>query len=177
MEPGEITEPIRTPSGLHIFKVRDRRSASLNTMVSQVRARHILLETTAVEDDDTIRQKLVQFRERILNGEGFEAIASVNSDDKGSAANGGDLGWVGPGTFVPVFEQQLESLKIDEISQPFKTQYGWHIVQLLGRRDYDATEDALRNRCVAQLRESRAEEETEIWMRRLRDEAFVEYRL
>ena len=84
---------------------------------------------------------------------------------------------MGPGTFVPVFEQQLESLKIDEISQPFKTQYGWHIVQLLGRRDYDATEDVLRNRCVAQLRESRAEEETEIWMRRLRDEAFVEYRL
>jgi peptidyl-prolyl cis-trans isomerase SurA len=78
---------------------------------------------------------------------------------------------------VPAFEQVIESLQIDELSQPFKTQYGWHLAQLLGRRTYDATEDVIRNRCVAQLRESRAEEETEIWMRRLRDEAFVEYRL
>jgi peptidyl-prolyl cis-trans isomerase SurA len=101
----------------------------------------------------------------------------VNSADPGSAARGGDLGWVGPGTFVPAFEQQLDALAENEISQPFKTQYGWHIVQLLGRRTYDATDDVLRNRCVAQLRESRADEETEIWMRRLRDEAFVEYRL
>lgn len=177
MTPGDVSEPIRTPSGLHIFKLSDTRSATSNAMVAQVHARHILLETTAVEDDDTVRQKLVQFRERILKGDDFAAIASVNSDDSGSAANGGDLGWVGPGTFVPAFEQVLDSLAIDEISQPFKTQYGWHIVQLLGRRDYDATEDVIRNRCLAQLRESRAEEETEIWMRRLRDEAFVESRL
>jgi len=177
MQPGDVTEPIRTPSGLHIFKLRDRRSATSNAMVAQVHVRHILMETTEIEDDDTIRQKLLQFRELILKGDDFTAIASVNSDDPGSAANGGDLGWVGPGTFVPAFEQVVDSLEIDEISQPFKTQFGWHLVQLLGRRTYDATEDVIRNRCVAQLRESRAEEETEIWMRRLRDEAFVEYRL
>jgi len=174
---GGVTEPIRTPSGLHIFKVVDERSAASSALVSQVHARHILLQTNAVEDDDAVRQKLTQFRDRILRGEDFGAIASVNSDDQGSAANGGDLGWVGPGTFVPAFEQQLDALSENEISEPFKTQYGWHIVQLLGRRTYDATDDVLRNRCVAQLRESRAEEETEIWMRRLRDEAFVEYRL
>ena len=148
-----------------------------SAMVAQVHVRHILMETTEVEDDDTVRQKLLQFREMILKGDDFATIASVNSDDPGSAANGGDLGWVGPGTFVPAFEQVVDSLQVDEISQPFKTQYGWHVVQLLGRRSYDATEDVIRNRCVAQLRESRAEEETEIWMRRLRDEAFVEYRL
>jgi peptidyl-prolyl cis-trans isomerase SurA len=177
MQPGDVSEPIRTPTGLHIFKLRDRRSAASNALVQQVHVRHILMETTAVEDDDTVRQKLLQFRERILKGEDFSAIASVNSDDAASAASGGDLGWVGPGTFVPAFEKVIDGLQVDEISQPFKTQYGWHLAQLLGRRTYDATDDVIRNRCVAQLRESRAEEETEIWMRRLRDEAFVEYRL
>jgi peptidyl-prolyl cis-trans isomerase SurA len=177
LQPGEVTEPIRTPSGLHLFKLVNKRGVDQTALVSQVHARHILLETNAVEDDDTVRQKLTQFRERILKGDSFEAIASVNSADPGSAAKGGDLGWVGPGTFAPAFEKVLESLQVDEISQPFKTQFGWHIVQLLGRRTYDATDDVIRNRCVAQLRESKADEETEIWMRRLRDEAFVEYRL
>jgi len=177
LQPGEITEPIRTPSGLHIFKLVDKRGLAQTALVSQVHARHILLETNAVEDDDAVRQKLTQFRERILKGDSFEAIASVNSIDPGSAAKGGDLGWVGPGTFAPAFEAVLDTLDVDEISQPFKTQFGWHIVQLLGRRTYDATDDVIRNRCVAQLRESKADEETEIWMRRLRDEAFVEYRL
>jgi peptidyl-prolyl cis-trans isomerase SurA len=176
LAPGEVSEPIRTPSGLHIFKLIDKRGAASTALVSQVHARHILLQTTAVEDDETVRQRLATFRDRILAGESFEAIASVNSADEGSAAQGGDLGWVGPGTFVPAFEQQLDMLAENEISQPFKTQFGWHIVQLLGRRTYDATDDVLRSRCVAQLRESRADEETEIWMRRLRDEAFVEYR-
>jgi peptidyl-prolyl cis-trans isomerase SurA len=177
LKPGEVTEPIRTPSGLHIFKLIEARGVTGSTLVSQVHARHILLQTNAVEDDDAVRQKLTLFRDRILKGEGFEAIASVNSADPGSAAKGGDLGWVGPGTFVPAFEQQLDMLAENEISPPFKTQFGWHIVQLLGRRTYDATDDVIRNRCVAQLRESKADEETEIWMRRLRDEAFVEYRL
>ena len=177
LKPGEITEPIRTPSGLHIFKLVESRGAASSALVSQVHARHILLQTNAIEDDETVRQKLLQFRERILKGEPFEAIASVNSADGGSAANGGDLGWQGPGTFTPVFEQQLDQLAENEISQPFKTQFGWHIVQLLGQRTYDATDDVIRNRCLAQLRESRADEETEVWMRRLRDEAFVDYRL
>jgi peptidyl-prolyl cis-trans isomerase SurA len=177
LQSGGITEPIRTPSGLHIFRLVESRGATGSTLVSQVHARHILLETNAVEDDAAVRQKLTQFRDRILKGESFETIASVNSADPGSAAQGGDLGWVGPGTFVPAFEQQLDMLAENEISPPFKTQFGWHIVQLLGRRTYDATDDVIRNRCVAQLRESKADEETEIWMRRLRDEAFVEYRL
>ena len=101
----------------------------------------------------------------------------MTSQDPGSAADGGDLGWAGPGTFVPEFEKQLDGLKENEISQPFKTQYGWHIVQLLGRRVHDATDDVRRQRAFAELRESKAEEETELWLRRLRDEAFVEYRM
>jgi peptidyl-prolyl cis-trans isomerase SurA len=177
MKAGDVTEPIRTPSGLHIFKVLEVRGGQAPALVSQVRARHILMKPNEVEDDQTVQQKLTQIRDRVLKGESFEAIASVNSEDTGSAASGGDLGWVGPGTFVPEFEAQLDKLNENEISQPFKTQFGWHIVQLLGRRTYDASADVTRNRCVMQLREARADEETEIWLRRLRDEAFVEYRM
>jgi peptidyl-prolyl cis-trans isomerase SurA len=177
MKAGDVTEPIRTPSGLHIFKVLEVRGGQSPALVSQVHARHILMKPNEVEDDQTVQQKLNQIRERVAKGESFEAIASVNSEDTGSAASGGDLGWVGPGTFVPEFEAQLDKLNENEISQPFKTPFGWHIVQLLGRRTYDASGDVTRNRCVSQLREARADEETEIWLRRLRDEAFVEYRM
>jgi peptidyl-prolyl cis-trans isomerase SurA len=177
LHPGDITEPIRTPSGLHIFKLLEVRGASQSTMVSQVHARHILMTTNEVEDDETVRQKLLRIRERIEHGESFEAIASVTSEDSSSAATGGDLGWVVPGTFVPEFDQQLDKLADNEISQPFKTKFGWHLVQLLGRRTYDASEDVTRNKCVTQMREARADEETEVWLRRLRDEAFVDYRM
>jgi peptidyl-prolyl cis-trans isomerase SurA len=176
MKPGEVTEIIRTPSGFNIFKVVEARGAEQATLVQQVHARHILMQPTAVEDDETVRQKLTRIRERVLAGEDFAAIASVASADKGSAARGGDLGWAVPGTFVPEFARQLDALQVNEISQPFRTQFGWHIVQVLGRRTYDASDDVTRNKCVQQLRESRAEEETEIWLRRLRDEAYVEYR-
>lgn len=176
MKPGEVTEIIRTPSGFNIFKLVEARGAEQAALVQQVHARHILMQPTAVEDDETVRQKLSRIRERVLAGEDFAAIASVASADKGSAARGGDLGWAVPGTFVPEFARQLDALQVNEISQPFRTQFGWHIVQVLGRRTYDASDDVTRNKCVQQLRESRAEEETEIWLRRLRDEAYVEYR-
>jgi peptidyl-prolyl cis-trans isomerase SurA len=177
MKAGDVTEPIRTPSGLHIFKVLEVRGGQAAALVSQVDSRHILLKPTEILDDGAIRQKLSQIRERVLKGESFEAIASVTSEDPGSAANGGNLGWAAPTSFAPEFAKQLESLGENEISEPFRTQFGWHIVQLLGRRTYDASDDMTRNRCVSQLREARADEETEIWLRRLRDEAFVEIRM
>jgi peptidyl-prolyl cis-trans isomerase SurA len=177
LQAGDVTEPIRTPSGLHIFKVLEIRGGQAAALVSQVHARHILMKPTEVMDDETVRQKLTQIRDRVLKGESFEAVASVTSEDTGSAAAGGDLGWAGPGSFVPEFEKQIDALAENEISLPFHTQFGWHIVQLLGRRTYDASEDNTRNRCVSQMREARADEETEIWLRRLRDEAFVEIRM
>ena len=176
LKPGDVSEVIRTPSGLHIFKLVDTRSTQPAALVAQVHARHILMRTNAIEDDETVRQKLQEIRDRIVKGEDFAAIASVSSIDPGSATRGGDLGWTGPGSFVPEFEKQVDQLDIDEISEPFRTQFGWHIVQLLGRRTYDASEDTTRNKCVQQMRESRADEETELWLRRLRDEAYVEYR-
>jgi peptidyl-prolyl cis-trans isomerase SurA len=143
-----------------------------------VHARHILIKTNELQDDATVEQKLVSIRDRILNkGENFEAVASVVSEDPGSASSGGDLGWAGPGTFVPEFEQVLAQLQPDEISQPFRTQYGWHIIQLLGRRQFDTTEDVIRNQAFQTLRASKADEETELWLRRLRDEAYVENKL
>jgi peptidyl-prolyl cis-trans isomerase SurA len=178
MKGGEIAEPIRTPSGFHIFRLNEIRGGAGPAVVAQTQARHILLRTSELEDDQTVQQKLTEIRKRILEGgEDFAAVASVTSADPGSAADGGDLGWNAAGTFVPEFEKQLAALSEKEISQPFKTQFGWHIVQLLGRRDHDATEDRMRQQVFSQLRESKAEEETELWLRRLRDEAFVDYRM
>jgi peptidyl-prolyl cis-trans isomerase SurA len=178
MKAGEVSEPIRTPSGFHIFRLNEIRGGVQQAVVAQVHARHILLRTNELEDDQTVQTKLTNIRERVLNaGEEFGAIAAVTSQDPSSAADGGDLGWSGPGTFVPEFEKQLEGLSENEITQPFKTKYGWHIVQLLGRRMHDVTDDVRRNTAFAELREAKAEEETELWLRRLRDEAFVEYRM
>jgi peptidyl-prolyl cis-trans isomerase SurA len=178
MKPGETSEPIRTPSGFHIFRLNEIRGGTGQSVVAQVHARHILLKTNELEDDQTVEAKLNDIRTRVLSGkEDFAAIAAVTSQDPGSAADGGDLGWTGPGAFVPEFEKQIDGLSENEISKPFKTQYGWHIVQLLGRRQHDSTEDVRRQRAFAELRESKAEEETELWLRRLRDEAFVEYRM
>jgi peptidyl-prolyl cis-trans isomerase SurA len=177
MQSGQVSEPIRTPSGFHLFRLNEIRGGTQQAMVSQVHARHILLRTSALEDDQTVQQKLADIRTRIVNGEEFGAIAAATSQDPGSGASGGDLGWTGPGTFVPEFEKQIEQLKENEITQPFKTQFGWHIVQLLGRRMHDATKELEQQEAFAELRESKAEEETELWLRRLRDEAFVEYRM
>jgi peptidyl-prolyl cis-trans isomerase SurA len=177
MKPGELSEPIRTPSGFHLFRLNDMRGGTQQSVVAQVHARHILLTTNELEDDQTVEQKLNDIRERVLKGEDFAAIAAVTSKDPGSAADGGDLGWAGPGTYVPEFQKQIDALQENEISKPFKSQYGWHIVQLLGRRQHDITADKERQQVYAQLRESKAEEETELWLRRLRDEAFVEYRM
>jgi peptidyl-prolyl cis-trans isomerase SurA len=177
MKAGDITKPMRTPSGYHIIKLNDVRG-NAQVIQNQVHARHILIKTNELQDDATVQQKLATIRDRIVNkGETFAAVASVVSEDPGSAADGGDLGWAGPGTYVPEFEKQLAQLQPDEISQPFRTQFGWHIIQLLGRRQFDVTDDQRRQRAFAALRESKADEETELWLRRLRDEAYVEYKL
>jgi peptidyl-prolyl cis-trans isomerase SurA len=177
MRPGEVSEPIRTPSGFHLFRLNEMRGGVQQSVQDQVHVRHILLTTNELEDDETVRQRLATIRERVLKGEEFAAIAAVTSQDTGSAAEGGDLGWTGPGAFVPEFENRVAALKENEISEPFKSEYGWHIVQLLGRRQHDITEDMRRQQAYAQLREAKAEEETELWIRRLRDEAFVDYRM
>jgi peptidyl-prolyl cis-trans isomerase SurA len=176
LKPGEVSQPLRTPTGFHIVKLNEVRGSEAKAIENQVHARHILMKTTALADDATVKQKLNALRERILKGEDFSGLAQTNSEDPGSAASGGDLGWTGPGAFVPEFEQQLSGLKDGDISEPFKTQYGWHIVQVLGHRQFDATDDVKRRKAMESIRASKADEETEIWLRRLRDEAYVEFK-
>ena len=177
MKPGAVSEPVRTPSGFHIVKLNERRSGEAQVIINQMHVRHILLKTNELDDDETVRQKLSKLRDRILKGEDFAGIASTTSSDPGSAPDGGDLGWSGPGTFVPEFDKAIADLKVNEISEPFKSRYGWHIVQMLGTRTYDSTDDVRRQRAFAAIRESKADEETELWLRRLRDEAFVEIKM
>src|SRR5271154_3579463 len=177
MKPGDVSTPVRTPSGFHIVKLNERRGGESQVIINQIHVRHILLKPNELDDDETVRQKLGKLRERILKGEDFAGIASATSEDPGSAPDGGDLGWSGPGTFVPEFDKAIADLKENEISQPFKTRYGWHIVQMLGTRTYDSTDDVRRQKAFAAIRESKADEETELWLRRLRDEAFVEIKM
>jgi len=177
MKAGQVSAPVRTPSGFHIVKLNERRSGEAQVIINQIHVRHILMKTNELDDDETVRQKLSKLRERIMKGEDFAGLASTNSADPGSAPDGGDLGWSGPGTFVPEFDKAIADLKVNEISEPFKSRYGWHIVQMLGTRTYDSTDDVRRQRAFAAIRESKADEETELWLRRLRDEAFVEIKM
>ena len=177
MKPGEVASPVRTPTGFHIVRLDETRGASSGPMlVEQIHARHILLRPNEVQDDATTRQRLAALRDRLLAGEDFAALASVTSEDPGSASRGGDLGWNSPGTFDPEFETVLGSLEPEQISEPFRTQFGWHIIQMQGKRTFDQSEEVRRQRVLTALRESKVDEETELWLRRLRDEAYVEIR-
>jgi peptidyl-prolyl cis-trans isomerase SurA len=178
MKPGQVSEILQTGSGYHLVRLNDVRSVTTTQIIKQAHLRHILLKTSEVEDDATVQQKLATMRAQILAGTAdFAVLAKTSSADPGSAIEGGDLGWTALETFVPEFARRADALKDNEISEPFKTQFGWHIVQLLGRRDFDNTATAEREQAYAQLRESRVDEATEIWLQQLRDEAYVELRL
>jgi peptidyl-prolyl cis-trans isomerase SurA len=176
LKPGEVAEPLRTPTGFHIIRLNEVRGGSEKAVEDQIHTRHILMKTNALADDATVRGKLENIRERVLKGEDFAVIAQTVSEDPGSAAEGGDLGWSGPGTFAPEFEQAAAALKDNEISEPFHTQFGWHVVQMLGHRRYDNSDELKRRQAIDAIRAGKADEETELWLRQMRDEAFVEYK-
>ena len=171
LKPGEVSEPIRSPSGFHLVKVDDIRGGQQGARSVETLARHILIKS------DDGEERLEKIRQRILAGEDFATLAKKYSEDVGSAEKGGSLGWNFPGTFVPAFETALASLKPGEISRPFKSRYGWHIVQLQDRRDAAIPRKVLRERARAVLTQQKQEEELQLWLRRLRDESFVEIRL
>jgi peptidyl-prolyl cis-trans isomerase SurA len=177
LKPGEVSAPMRAPTGYHLVKLNDVRGSEQKVVVEQSHSRHILIKTNELQDDATVRQRLEQVRARILKGEDFAGLAQVLSEDPGSASEGGDLGWSSPGTFTPEFDKVLSGLKDNEISEPFKTNFGWHIVQLLGRRQFDSTDELKRKHALDAIRASKADEETELWMRRIRDEAYVDYKI
>jgi peptidyl-prolyl cis-trans isomerase SurA len=177
MKPGEYSEPIQSASGFHIVKLNEVRGAAERVVQDQVHLRHILIAPNAVMDDDAVKQRLLGIRQQIMDGDEFGPIAQAISQDSVSAADGGDLGWTNPGDFVPEFEQEVEKLKVGELSQPFKTRYGWHLVQVVDRRSHDMTDELKRQRCAEQVRNSKGEEERELWLRRLRDQAYVDVRI
>jgi peptidyl-prolyl cis-trans isomerase SurA len=176
MQPGEVSAPLRTSSGIHIIKLDDVEGREA-VIENQTLARHILITTNEIVDDDIAKQKLIDIREEIVNDGDFEAIAKAVSEDPGSAVEGGDLGWTGPGLFVPVFEETMDGLEIGEISQPFQSPFGWHILQVMERRVHDTTDDVRRQEAMMAIRQSKLAEETELWIRQIRDESFVEYRI
>jgi len=177
LKPGEVSRPFFTPNGFHIVKLNGIRLATGDPVQDQVHLRHILIKPDTLHDDATVQLNLAGVRQRILKGEDFAVFASSMSQDSASAVNGGDLDWRSPDEFDPAFAAAISKLKDNEISEPFKSQFGWHIVQLLGRRKFDTTEDALRDRAFRQLRDSKTDEETESWLREMRDEAYIDTKL
>jgi peptidyl-prolyl cis-trans isomerase SurA len=176
LDVGQTSDIIRSPGGFHIIKLLDRRNAD-QTVVTQTHARHILIRPNAVVSEQDARLRLETLRRRIQGGESFAELARANSDDKASAVQGGDLGWASPGMFVPAFEQAMAKLAPGEVSEPFQTRYGWHIVQVLDRRERDATDELRRAKAAESIRQRKAEEALEAWLRRLREEAYVDIRL
>ncbi|MGB5737374.1 MAG: peptidylprolyl isomerase [Thiohalocapsa sp.] len=173
---GQVSDPIQSPSGFHLIGVSDIKGDAPEP-TSQTNARHILIRTNEVVGDTDAKRRLSQLRLRIVGGDDFGTLARAHSDDTGSALKGGDLGWVNPGDTVPEFEEEMDKLAPNEISQPFQSPFGWHIVQVLERRKQDTTDELLRLKAQDAIRERKGEEAIELWLRQLRDEAYVDLRL
>jgi len=176
MEVGGLSGLIKSPSGYHIIKLLDKRSSE-QVVVTQTKVRHILVRPDELTTVDDARRRLEQLRMRIEGGDDFAELARAHSVDTMSAADGGDLGWVNPGDLVPEFENMMNSLEPGAVSEPFPSQFGFHIVQVLGRREHDSTEDIKRARAREAIRRRKLEEARTDWLRQMRDEAYVEYRL
>ncbi len=174
MHPGEVADPVRSPSGFHIIKMLEVKGLDNNHMITKTKVRHILIKTNELVDDEEARKRLLALKARIADGDDFAALARAHSDDKGSALKGGSLDWVGPGDLVKPFEEAMGKLEINGISEPVQTQFGWHLIQVLDRKNKDDSLEHKKNRVKDAIRKRKIEEETELWMRRLRDEAYVE---
>ena len=173
MKSGEVADPIRSPSGFHIIKMLELKGLD-NHFITKTKVRHILIKTNELVDDDEARKRLLALKARIENGDDFATLARANSDDKGSALKGGSLDWVSPGDLVKPFEDAMKKLNINEVSEPIQSQFGWHLIQVLDRQNKDDSQEHKRNLIADTIRKRKIEEETELWMRRLRDEAYVE---
>ncbi len=172
LKTGEFSDLIRSASGFHIVRLDDKRDSE-QVIVNQTHARHILIKPDQLTSDEDARKQLQRLREQIINGADFAELAKKFSDDPGSKGLGGDLGWFSPGTMVPAFEKVLDKTRKDEISEVFRSRYGWHILQVLDRRKVDETEESKRKKIRQQLQKQKQAEVLELWHKRLRDEAFV----
>lgn len=176
MSPGEVSAILRSPNGMHIVRLNGRRGQTAPVIVTQTHPRHILIKTSEVVSEGDARERLVKLKERLDNKADFAELARLQSED-GSASRGGDLGWLSPGDTVPEFEKAMDALKVGEISGPVRSPFGWHIIQVIERRNEDMSKQRERLQARASLREQKADEAYQEWLRQLRDKAFVEFRL
>jgi peptidyl-prolyl cis-trans isomerase SurA len=177
LQPGELSDIVRSPAGFHILKLNDKRGAGAAAPVRQTRIRHILIRTNEMVSEADARRKLLDLRERIVSGKAdFGELARANSDD-GTAARGGELDWVFPGDTVPEFERAYDELKVGEVSQPVRTPFGYHLIQVLERRSSDVSPERKRLQARQVIRDRKAEEAYTEWLRQLRDATYVELRL
>jgi len=172
----QITVPIRSPAGYHIIKVNDYRDRS-QVMSTEFHARHIMIETNDLVGPRQAMEEIREVHKKLVDGEDFGDLAKENSDDVSSANLGGDMGWFPPGTFGERWEQTLATMQDGDISEPFQTENGWHIVERLGMREKDVTEESMRNTARNNLKQQKMDTEIERFLQQMRDEAFVEIRL
>ena len=176
LAPGDTSEVIESPSGFHLVRLIDSRPAG-QSVVRQTHAAHILVTLKPLVSDDDARQRLERLRGRVLQGEDFGELARFHSDDTASAVRGGDLGWLNPGETTPGFEAIMDGLSEGELSEPFKSPWGWHLLRVLARRDHDNTEEVRRAQARNAIFQRKANEELTAWLGELRDNAFVRVRL
>ncbi|PSS46850.1 peptidylprolyl isomerase SurA [Pseudomonas sp. BBP2017] len=176
MSVGDVTEPVRTPGGFIILKLQEKRGGQ--TLVrDEVHVRHILIKPSEIRSEAATKALADKLYERIQSGEDFAQLAKSFSEDPGSALNGGDLNWIDPNALVPEFREEMASAQQGQVTKPFKTQYGWHVLEVLGRRATDSTEQAREQQAMNVLRNRKYDEELQTWLRQIRDEAYVEIKL
>lgn len=177
LQPGDLTPIVQSPSGFHIFKLLDRRTQEVPTVIiDQTHARHILIKINELTSEGDAKLKITQLKDRLDRGEAFEELARLYSEDT-SATSGGDLGWLSPGDTVPAFEQTMNKLLPGQISEPVQSQFGWHVIQVLERRSQDISLDRRRQTARQAIRTRKADVVVQEWLRQLRDQAYVELRL
>lgn len=174
MEKGAISQPTRSGAGWHLIKLHNVTGGS--SITHQTSVRHILIKPSEVRTDEQVKNLADSLYTRIQEGEDFTLLAKEYSEDPGSALQGGDLGWSNPGQFVPAFEETMAKLKDQEVSKPFKSRYGWHIMQKMGERDHDMTAENWKNQAYQAIYERKFDDELESWLQKIRDEAFVEFK-
>jgi peptidyl-prolyl cis-trans isomerase SurA len=175
MKPGQVSDVLRSASGFHIVKLINERSRNTPTVVDQTHARHILVKVNEQVSEADAKVKIDRLRDRLVAGASFEDIARANSEDA-SSAKGGDLGWLSPGDTVPDFEHAMDKLAVNEISQPIRTPFGWHLIQVLERRKQDVTVERRREQARQAIRQRKSDEQFEEFVRQLRDRTYVEYK-
>jgi len=175
MQPGEVSPLLKSSAGFHILKLFDKRGLDVALNVTQTHARHILIKTNEITSEADAKNRLQQLKERIDNGAKFDELARLHSEDA-SASKGGDLGWLNPGDTVPEFEKAMNALKPGEVSEPIQSPFGWHLIQVLERRNQDVTQERQKLLARQAIRERKGEEAFQDWVRQIRDSAYVELR-